>query len=457
MMILRIGWVVEQNNKNICLVPRTIVERFKLSPEKKYYLHLGQQIKEVVIRPSGINNQFLYIEPTTFLPDLTVEEITVYENVELNFWVKDEEIFLGPVVGIFVRPNQLKVPDAFSSFMSHMTAGQEKHFLCYYFSCNSIDWEGQRVRGFTFVPDMNKWIYAWLPLPDVVYDRGAGFAMKHKKSVKEIRRKLRVDTLVRFINTRGYIGKWKLYQKLSKHNEIAQYLPQTVSYEGLATLGPMVQKFDLLFLKSYFGSHGKEVLSIEKLQAEYKLTFYEKGLKELVVRDLIQLEAYIECFIRKKKFILQQGIRLLTYKNRLFDMRVLMIKNKDGKWMVMSNYARIAKVGFTITNYSAGGECDFYNNLYPDLCNFYGKLVIPDYDQIAAVALQIAAVVEREFGQFGELGLDLAVDSNGRLWLIEVNAKPNKDLVEELDDFTTVGAQYLAIFAYAGYLCGMND
>ncbi|HBK86497.1 MAG TPA: hypothetical protein DDZ53_10750 [Firmicutes bacterium] len=39
----------------------------------------------------------------------------------------------------------------------------------------------------------------------------------------------------------------------------------------------------------------------------------------------------------------------------------------------------------------------------------------------------IARAVEERMGQeFGEFGVDMALDRRGRLWLIEVNAKPGR-------------------------------
>ncbi|MGI6142823.1 MAG: YheC/YheD family protein [bacterium] len=59
-------------------------------------------------------------------------------------------------------------------------------------------------------------------------------------------------------------------------------------------------------------------------------------------------------------------------------------------------------------------------------------------------------------GPFGELGLDLAIDEEGVIWFIEANTKPDKDLVVGLDNIDEIHSQYLAIFEYAGYLCGLH-
>ena len=69
---------------------------------------------------------------------------------------------------------------------------------------------------------------------------------------------------------------------------------------------------------------------------------------------------------------------------------------------------------------------------------------------------EIASVLDGQLGPFGELGLDLAIDEGGAIWFIEANTKPDKDLVVGLDKIDGIHSQYLSIFEYAGYLCGLK-
>ncbi|MFY9415885.1 MAG: YheC/YheD family protein [bacterium] len=75
---------------------------------------------------------------------------------------------------------------------------------------------------------------------------------------------------------------------------------------------------------------------------------------------------------------------------------------------------------------------------------------------VAGAALEIASVLDGQLGPFGELGLDLAIDEGGAIWFIEANTKPDKDLVVGLDKIDGIHSQYLSIFEYAGYLCGLK-
>ncbi|MHB8125018.1 MAG: YheC/YheD family endospore coat-associated protein [Desulfitobacteriaceae bacterium] len=456
-MDIQIELLSENRLTNICQVSWNIFDSLKLSEEVKYNLYFGQLRREVFIRPVDGAGNCIYLSPDIFNPAFAINELMVLQNVVLNIWKKGEDIHLGPVLGIFIKPKRLSVPKEGSTVQSHMHAGLAKRFLCYFFSIDRIDWENERIKGFAFIPGLDKWTDAWFPMPEVIYDRGARFAEEQKTTVRETRERFRNNPNVQFINSLDFLGKWETYRHLSKYNEIAKYLPMTVRYRSFNDLMLMLKKHSFIFLKAYYGSGGKQVLSIEKSHGKYKLVFYSSELQELKLNDVDEVRKHIEGFTEGRKFILQRGIRLLKYKGRFFDMRVLIIKDKEGQWRAISNYARIAKANLTITNYCAGGDCDFYKNIYPNLSSPLCKSSIPNYDDVANGAIKIAAVIDREFGTFGELGMDMAIDKYGKIWFIEANTKPDKDLVEGLDDYDDIHPQYMAVFEYAGYLCGLYN
>lgn len=454
-MKIQIKWSLENKPTDVCLVSQNIFNFLKLSEDVKYNLFLGQSSRNFFVRPVDETENCLYLTPEEFSPTITKNEITIFEDRVLNIWKKGEDIHLGPVLGIFINPKRLYVPEEGSTGQSHMLAGLAKSFLCYFFSLDNIDWENKRIKGLALIPGLDKWTNAWFPMPDVIYDRGARFTEEQKTTVREIRERFRSNSNIHFINSLDYIGKWNAYRHLSKHDEIAGYLPETIRYGSFKDLLRMLKKHRFIFLKAYYGSGGKQVMSIEKADRQYKLVFYAYELRELILSDIKEVRKHIEEFTAGGKFIIQRGIRLLKYKGSYFDMRVLIIKDKQGKWRVLNNYARIAKANLTITNYCAGGDCNHYNNIYSYLSDPLSQGSIPNYDEIASETLKIAAVIDQEFGTFGELGMDMAIDEYGKIWFLEANTKPDKDLVEGLDDFNDINPQYSAIFEYAGYLCGL--
>ncbi|WML33594.1 YheC/YheD family protein [Clostridium sp. OS1-26] len=59
---------------------------------------------------------------------------------------------------------------------------------------------------------------------------------------------------------------------------------------------------------------------------------------------------------------------------------------------------------------------------------------------------------EKEFGSFGEIGMDMAVDIYGDIWFIEANTRPDKLPIPRLCDHQEILAEAVNIFEYAKFL-----
>lgn len=61
------------------------------------------------------------------------------------------------------------------------------------------------------------------------------------------------------------------------------------------------------------------------------------------------------------------------------------------------------------------------------LCGPWNTAQRPTEAVLKHVALQVARMLENGLeGHYAEFGIDLGVDTNGHIWLLEVNSKPSK-------------------------------
>lgn len=431
-----------------CVIPKEVFDFLNLSEKVEYCLHVGQINHRLYIAPSEEDSEYMLLEASIFT------KLCLYNNLTLKIKRADEDIFLGPVVGLFINNYTFYNCSEDSAPTYNGRAGVAEHCYCYYFSINDIDWIQKKIKGYTFCFESQKWINGWFPMPDVIYDRAVGFEKEEKPLAKQIRKNFKDDLKIKFINNKDYLGKWETFERLSKYSEVNCYIPKTMEYTNFNDVLIMLKQNDFIFLKASHGSGGRQVIAIEKIDDMYKLVFYSAELKELKLKDIEELRGYIEKYTAGRKFIIQEGIRLLKYKDQVFDMRILIIKDREGKWRTIGNWARIAKSNYTITNYCAGGRCEYYGNIYKHLCTKNSKVHIPSYDEIAQVTIKIASYLEKTFDSFGELGMDIAIDMQGKLWFIEANTKPDKDLVEGVEDFESIPLQNLSIYEYSKYLTG---
>lgn len=420
--------------KNTCFISNKTFEVLKLAKETMYELHLGCLSELVFINPHESSDASIFLQESTY------NKLIPFDDLTLNIWRSNKDIYLGPVIGVFETPRTilrlLGNKDCFYE-TQHIKASILEGCLCYYFSDENISFEEETIKGITFSPSHNKWQSFLFPMPDIIYDAGIFLSDELKPIGRKIRNELRKLPGIKFINNKNGLGKWELYEKLSKYKNIKQYLPETIIYTKKDDISLMLSKYNLVFLKSFHGSKGEEVISIEQLHKGIKLNYYdsyEEKLKELNLNNIDELQLIINEFFGDENFVIQQGVPLLKYEDCKFDLRILLQKNEKGIWESSYIQCRIAKKDINITNTSAGGVSLIYEKAYPVLCDSNDTNKIPDKNKLTEVSFKIAGYIEREFGLFGELGLDVAIDINGDIWILEANAKSDKDIDESFCD-----------------------
>jgi hypothetical protein len=438
----------ENVDSNICYMPNDIFNLFKLSKEILYKLHLGQSHEYSYITPMVEQDKCMYFSNSVF------KKLLLFEGVTLNIWKNGDEIYLGPVVGIFVRSKStaaLRIGKHSFFIQKHAEAGSKTNCLSYFYSIEGINWDEGKIKGYTFVQNLNEWRYDWFPMPDVIYDRGVHFNEYQKPYVKYMREQFRANN-VHFINSPRYFNKWKVYECLSKYPDVSIYLPKTIIYRSFSDVLSMLNEYEFIFVKASSGSLGKQVLSIEQIDKKYKLNFNKHGLKEIIFKEIEDVKMFVEKFVKERQFVVQQGIRLLKYNGRNMDLRVLLIKDRQGKWEAVRHHCRIAQKNYTITNCSLGADWINYEKVYPYLSSPFCKRSIPDKEELVNTTKKILYYYEKEFGSFGELGMDMAVDIYGDIWFIEANTKPDKLSRPGLYDSKKIPPQAINIFEYAKFL-----
>jgi hypothetical protein len=458
-------------DSSTCILPKYIFDTLKLSITETYTIHFGLSTQDTLINFSEVDEKNMYLSKNLF------GELSLLEDITLNIWKTNKDIFLGPVIGILVNAGRLRASRKnLSSFIrQQIRASLAEKCMGYFFSVNGVDWANKKIKGFTFIPKLNKYAYHWFPLPNVLYDRILKFNTKEKPLVTLQRKRLTSNPNIKLINSFNMIGKWAINKALVKYADAKQYLPETIIYSSFDDVISMLEIYDLIFIKSIFGTQGTEVLSIEKLNNKYKLNYYQKGAKDIFLDSVNEVKEFVNKYIGSKKFIIQQGLKLLTYKGHSMDIRIFIMKNASGKWESIFKGARIASGDFLLTNIHTGGVYAFYEQLYPQLKEQYSSIKLPTSAELDEASIMIATYIERELGACGEFGIDIGIDTTGRIWLIEANDKPGKRLESKsLDIFGNHTAkvipllykgsmkhnkilpQALGIFKYAKFLTGTN-
>ncbi|QGG48576.1 YheC/YheD family endospore coat-associated protein [Heliorestis convoluta] len=435
--------------QGVCLVDQKIMEELGVKENENYILKCGALEAEVIVIRKEARGRELFICEDSF------NKLKLINKVTLNIWRKDKVIQLGPVLGVFLNTKYMDVIEKDQRepiLYNTVIANEVAHCLLYFFSIDHINWFARSIKGYWFDTKENKWKQDTFPMPDVIYDRGASFYPEQKILVKHIREQFRKHSDVTFINSRDYLGKWQLFKRLNKNSQIRPYLPDTVEYRDFKDLEEMIEKHRFIFLKSFYGSRGLEVMSFEKVNNEYVVVYYKNGLLREVYQDLRDTQDLVSAFVNNKKFILQQGIKIMKYEGRNFDTRVLMQKNHCGKWTIAYNRVSIAKKDYSITTIES--EEIEYADFYPRMKD--KDVFFPTDAEVRTVSLEIMKAIEKEFGTFAEIGMDITVDTQGRIWFIEANTKPEKYPTASDLYIDEPSYPFLSILNYTKYLIQGN-
>ena len=154
------------------------------------------------------------------------------------------------------------------------------------------------------------------------------------------------------------------------------------------------------------------------------LTTYELryGTEERHFHSLDELDLALTKRIQKRDYIIQQGIPLMKHDDLPFDLRVLTQKNLQRNWETTGILGRVAAPGKIITNIHGGGRLATFD-----------EVVRPHFDQnrfhqlrseLYRLGIHTAVQLQKSFPRLKEIGIDIALDEEGRPWILEVNTLP---------------------------------
>lgn len=335
-------------------------------------------------------------------------------------------------------------------FRRLIKAGEELGATVFLFSLQDVSVRVQRVRG--FIPDgPKKWRSQWFHWPDIVLDRYRYYPLKRHEAYLPFRK----QNLFEYANSR-FANKWKVHQMLWEDGRMQQWLPETHTYQA-DFLEDMLARYPLLYVKPSNGTGGRSILRIERRANVFHL--WGRGKKQnneqLCLRTKAGLTSFVEEWIKTERsgdeiFLVQQGLDLSLVPDRTADLRLLIQKNKDGEWKVTGVGARIGAAKSSTSNLHGGGKAV---HAEPLLAEHFGephaKQIISECRSLAKLACH---TIEEKFGRMVEFGMDIGVDTNGHIWLIEINPKPGREIFRELGDTERYQVAIRRPIQYALYL-----
>lgn len=213
---------------------------------------------------------------------------------------------------------------------------------------------------------------------------------------------------------------------LQQDSLLRNYIPHTAWYQE-ETLRAMLDQYHYLFIKPDKGGGGVGIIRVKKLTGEQ----YEcKTLYRRKVVSSRELPTLIKAWTRSdKRYLIQQGIKLATLKGRPFDLR-LMLQRQHTDWELTGVAAKIAAPGKIVTNFCKGGQPYAAKDAVRKV---YGQWLAKEKTaELKNLAYQVAEVLNKRFSGLRELGIDAGIDNDGKIWIFEVNTRPDFSMFKKL-------------------------
>jgi len=320
-----------------------------------------------------------------------------------------------------------------SYFHKLSQAGSKLGLNVIVFTPEDVEETTKSIRAWFWDKPSGRWTGKRVRFPDIIYDR-----CRFQRTFRfQLLRKFRNDYPELRYMSRPLPHKWGIHQVLYKSKRVRPYLPETVQYQSHNTLLRMLDTYKLLYVKPIDGTGGRGILRVEQAGNElYRIQGRDRSRR--IIRPFTISAAQIGPRLVKwnliRHYLIQQGISIKLDDGRVHDYRLLIQKNGSGQWEVTGSAGRIGASRSITSNLHGGGSAVTTRKLLRMRFTSEEKIrnIQADMERLAHF---VANHIEKQFGSMCEIALDIAVDGTGKVWLLEINPKPAREVFSRIGEF----------------------
>ncbi len=373
---------------------------------------------------------------------------------------EDGAVHLGPVVGVLVGspPSTLAPEESYFLRLFHQEAAAKGAIACT-FRPSDADLTRRTTAGFwplalpggaVAAPPPALWKMADFPLPDVVHNRTTLLAPEHKPAYGNVLwHYAGAEKGAPLFFTKGGLTKSHALDLMKAHPVAGPLVPSTRVIEAgpgreatdeearwVATIFDFLDEYGQAYIKPHYGSQGEGIFRATALHTAFATGLQPRGEGYLIEYRSGQDNVAIRCdgraavlallgpSLAKSPYLCQKAIPRPEVDGFPVDFRAYLTRDGAGGWQVAYLCARHAKGGAICSHRRYGGVVTPAAGL---LARAFPDRVAAVTDAMAECALAVAdAVSGRHGGDCCELAVDIAVDTGGRPWVLEVNDCPNR-------------------------------
>ncbi|WP_274364908.1 YheC/YheD family protein [Paenibacillus thermotolerans] len=412
------------DDRTVC-IGKSLLHKWRISDTQTVHFRFGAFKTDVRVIPIDRSEQLRISQSLA-----SQIGITEGSSLRMNYRPGTQTLQAGPLIGVIVSRDFPSTPNrpfgSITAFCRELVdACRQQGAFVYFFTPEGIRSGYDTLEGWTYA---GGWKKRSFPAPDVLHNRLTSRKLENARKVQRLFKetKTRHETL---IFNEKYLDKTEVFAALRKEPELHSLLPESHPVTRFQTLQSMCAKYSSVFLKPVRGSLGKGIIRIQKTGAGGYACHYSElnGTRVVVYPSLAKVYSAVAPRLKSQRYQIQQGLNIAKISGRPVDFRALVQKGLSGAWEVTSIVGRVAGPDRFVSNVAKGGKITQAKKAVERSNVPAGKKSIA-LARLRTAAIDIAEGVESTIdAHFGELGVDLALDQTGKVWLLEVNSKPSKN------------------------------
>ncbi|WP_397538256.1 YheC/YheD family protein [Rummeliibacillus pycnus] len=284
----------------------------------------------------------------------------------------------------------------------------------FYFTPKSVNFVNRTIRGKVY--EEGQWQDKLMPFPNVIYNAGSPEKLAVSKGIIE---KLKKEIP---FTTNSIGNKWNVMERLIEAKEFANYVIPSEIVKSVQGFHKYIASNNKVVFKPIDGRKGKGIYFISKIGNNFEVR--KDAVKSIYTRQ--QLNELLIEQLSTGTFIAQPYIQSRMKSGQVYDFRLHVQKNGEGKWVITTIYPRVAPIGSIIPNINNGG---YTNYLDPFLEQEFKEEAFDIRRMLEHFSLSIAQHLDEiQMVQFGEvideIGIDVGLDEHQKIWMYEVNWRP---------------------------------
>ncbi len=396
----------------------------QLDAEFVWFIHEKRVTMGIYVKP-GIVRKLRSSVPTTARVSNTYVEVirklgdryiyrcpTTLAKID-GVWVS------GPIFAILAGSESGSFQGSQLNFRDIMQEAKSRRIFVYVLPVAHVTdkslWDGYVRLGY------KRWTSISCPRPQAVYNRIPTRYLENRPQTILAKQKLHEFRIPTF--NPNYFNKATIYEII--HNAgLSHYLPKSSNILTKSVLFDMLHKSYGVYLKPAGGSVGHGMIRIEQEGKNgYIVQTLKNGVCDFEVAGrLLSVWKIVEKKRVPGRYVLQEAIPLILWHGHPCDFRVLL--QKYSEWRIVGKGVRVSGPRTITTHVPSGGHIA---NAAKVLTGTFGTRAEEMESRVNRLAVDCARAIDNYYGgELGEMSMDIGMDSEGRPWFFEANAKPMK-------------------------------